>query len=340
MFDGQNTTIRCNILAGAGLCLLLLAVLAKIWMMAAAADRPAQPASPPAATVAIKPVPKGPPPDPEPRPIADVLRSGVLIVISKKSQQMYVFKDGALWKSSPVSTGKRGHITPSGVFAILQKRVRHRSNKYSNAPMPFMQRLTWDGIAIHAGRLPGYAASHGCIRLPHGFARELYSKTNSYTTTVVITNEPLKSDAAARTLALNTPMPRPKVPAAQATALAQASTPTAPAQAAIQPPTGLAATPVPIPSVAAAAPVVPAPVFAAAERGRTIQLAAADTAAQAEGEWVRLIASHPELSAFQKRIEPATVNARQVYRLRAIGPNAQAACTAMRAAKAACFSVN
>src|SRR3546814_10651322 len=69
-----------------------------------------------------------------------------------------------------VSTGMKGHRTPTGEFPVLQKRQWHRSNLYSNAPMPFMQRLTWDGIALHAGHNPGYPASHGCIRLQIGSA--------------------------------------------------------------------------------------------------------------------------------------------------------------------------
>jgi len=131
----------------------------------------------------------GPPPSQLPPAVGAVLQSGVLIVVSKASQRMYVFKDGVPWASSPVSTGKRGHSTPAGVFPILQKRVHHRSNIYSNAPMPYMQRLTWRGIAIHAGRLPGYAASHGCIRLPYSFARALFGLTKASATTVVAVPE-------------------------------------------------------------------------------------------------------------------------------------------------------
>jgi hypothetical protein len=78
---------------------------------------------------------------------------------------------------STVSTGKPGHDTPPGVFTILQKQKMHHSTLYDDAPMPFMQRLTWDGIALHAGRLPGYPASHGCIRLPAAFAETLYDVT-------------------------------------------------------------------------------------------------------------------------------------------------------------------
>jgi hypothetical protein len=338
MFGGQNSTIRNNILAGGALALLLLAVLVKAWMLGSGTVRPADLRSVPKVK-ATSAVSKGPPPDPEPRPIAEVLRSGELIVISKKSQQMFVFKNGVLWKTSPVSTGRRGHTTPSGVFAILQKAVRHRSNKYSNAPMPYMQRLTWDGVAMHAGRLPGYAASHGCIRLPHGFARELYAQTNAATTTIVITDSALKTDAAARTLALNMPMPRPRVPAAipdaPVTALVQAAIPPQSVRPVPPPAAIVAATAAAVPTTA---PVLPAPTAVA--HGPTIQLAAADSAANAEAEWARLVTAHPELRSFQRRIEPATVNARQVFRLRATAANAQATCSALRAANVPCFSVN
>ncbi len=78
-----------------------------------------------------------------------------------------------------------GHETPTGVFPILQKRKEHYSNLYNNAPMPFMQRLTWDGIALHGGRIPGHPASHGCVRLPHEFARKLFDTTEHGSTVVV-----------------------------------------------------------------------------------------------------------------------------------------------------------
>jgi lipoprotein-anchoring transpeptidase ErfK/SrfK len=110
----------------------------------------------------------------------------VRIVVSLSQQKAFVYKAGALLAASPVSTGRRGHETPTGIFPILEKQVHHRSNKYSNAPMPFMQRLTPYGIALHAGHLPGYPASHGCIRLPWGFAKRLYGLTG-YGTTVTIT---------------------------------------------------------------------------------------------------------------------------------------------------------
>lgn len=101
----------------------------------------------------------------------------VSVVVSLQLQVVYVFRGGTLIGVASASTGAAGHRTPTGKFTILQKRVFHRSNLYSNAPMPFMQRLTWTGIALHAGHNPGYPASHGCIRLPRAFAELLYGVT-------------------------------------------------------------------------------------------------------------------------------------------------------------------
>jgi hypothetical protein len=84
-----------------------------------------------------------------------------------------------------VSTGSKGHATPGGVFTILEKKQEHYSKKYDNAPMPNMQRLTWTGIAMHSGNLPGYPASHGCVRLPFDFSQLLYSATAKGGTVVV-----------------------------------------------------------------------------------------------------------------------------------------------------------
>lgn len=99
------------------------------------------------------------------------------MVISIDRQMVHVYDGDRLVGVASVSTGMKGHRTPTGDYPILQKREWHRSNIYSNAPMPFMQRLTWDGIALHAGHNPGYPASHGCIRLPYAFARKLFSMT-------------------------------------------------------------------------------------------------------------------------------------------------------------------
>jgi len=98
-------------------------------------------------------------------------------VVSLAEQKAYVYRAGKLIGVTTVSTGKRGHRTPTGSFTILQKRRKHFSNLYNNAPMPNMQRLTWTGIALHAGALPGYPASHGCVRLPMEFSKLLFAVT-------------------------------------------------------------------------------------------------------------------------------------------------------------------
>lgn len=100
------------------------------------------------------------------------------IVISLDKQNLTVYRGTEPIAKSRISSGRSGYRTPKGVFSILQKRKWHRSNIYSNAPMPYMQRLTWSGIALHEGHVPGYPASHGCIRLPDKFARELFSMTD------------------------------------------------------------------------------------------------------------------------------------------------------------------
>ncbi len=109
----------------------------------------------------------------------------VVVVISLPDQQLYVFRNGVRIGRSTVSTGKKGHGTPTGVFTILQRKVDHESSIYKGAKMPHMQRLTWDGIAIHAGGLPGYPASHGCVRVPVEFAEKLYSVTSMGTTVII-----------------------------------------------------------------------------------------------------------------------------------------------------------
>jgi len=99
------------------------------------------------------------------------------MLVSLKDQKIHVYRGTELIRTAPISSGRRGNSTPPGVFSILEKRRRHFSNLYNNAPMPYMQRLTWSGVAMHQGRLPGYPASHGCIRLPRDFARDLFGMT-------------------------------------------------------------------------------------------------------------------------------------------------------------------
>ena len=112
----------------------------------------------------------------------------LLLTIDLTAQRVMVYRDGTLVAASSISTGSAGRETPTGVFTILEKKVMHRSSTYDDAPMPFMQRLTSKGIAIHAGDLPGYPASHGCIRLPNEFAKQLYGITE-VGTPVMITND-------------------------------------------------------------------------------------------------------------------------------------------------------
>ena len=110
----------------------------------------------------------------------------VRIVVNIAEQRAYIYRGEALVAATTVSTGRDGKDTPSGVFTVLEKQVAHRSNRYNNAPMPYMQRLTWDGIAIHAGQNPGFPASHGCVRVPLAFAKMLYGITSVGTTVTVI----------------------------------------------------------------------------------------------------------------------------------------------------------
>jgi lipoprotein-anchoring transpeptidase ErfK/SrfK len=101
----------------------------------------------------------------------------LIIAVSVDQQKVRVYDANGLFAESPVSTGMKGHSTPMGVFSIIQKHKMHRSNIYSGAPMPYMQRITWSGVAMHAGVLPGYPASHGCIRMPTAFAVKMWNWT-------------------------------------------------------------------------------------------------------------------------------------------------------------------
>ncbi len=101
----------------------------------------------------------------------------VYVIVSLKDQHASIYDANGFVTRTRVSTGQAGHRTPSGVFSVIGKKRFHRSNIYSGAPMPWMQRITWSGVAMHAGVVPGYPASHGCIRLPAGFAPQLYKMT-------------------------------------------------------------------------------------------------------------------------------------------------------------------
>ncbi len=101
----------------------------------------------------------------------------IMAIVSIKSQQVTIYDAEGWIMRAPVSTGVKERETPAGVFAIVEKNKDHRSNMYDDAAMPNMQRITWNGLALHGGPLPGYAASHGCVRMPFGFAEKLFGKT-------------------------------------------------------------------------------------------------------------------------------------------------------------------
>ena len=112
-------------------------------------------------------------------------RGPLLLIVSLATQRATLYRNGIPIAITTVSTGQSGHVTPTGVFTILQRDIDHRSNIYDDAPMPYMQRLTWGGVALHGGTLPGYPASHGCIRLPHEFAKRLYGVTRLGMTVII-----------------------------------------------------------------------------------------------------------------------------------------------------------
>jgi hypothetical protein len=113
----------------------------------------------------------------------------LIVAISIQHQHLKVFDIHGLYAESPVSTGMPGHSTPMGVFSVIEKQRWHRSNIYSGAPMPYMQRITWSGVAMHEGVLPGYAASHGCIRMPGAFAIKLFGWTKRGARVIVVPGE-------------------------------------------------------------------------------------------------------------------------------------------------------
>jgi hypothetical protein len=122
--------------------------------------------------------------------MGEALSTGpVAMVVSITEQRAYVYRNGILIGATTVSTGRPGHQTPTGVFTVLQKQKEHRSTIYDGAPMPYMERLTWGGVALHAGGLPGYPESHGCIHLPSEFARRLFEISPNGMTVVIGTEQ-------------------------------------------------------------------------------------------------------------------------------------------------------
>src|SRR4051812_16793070 len=113
----------------------------------------------------------------------------LVLATSIHHKPLKIYDARAVFPEWPVCTGTRGHSTPMGVFSVIQKHKFHPSNIYSNAPMPYMQRITWSGVAMHAGVLPGYPASHGCIRMPMAFAIKMWNWTRMGARVVVTPGE-------------------------------------------------------------------------------------------------------------------------------------------------------
>lgn len=132
----------------------------------------------------------------------------MLAVVAISDQRITVYGADGKVSEAPVSTGTRGYETPPGIFTIVQKKEHHFSNLYEDGEMPFMQRITWTGIALHAGALPGYPASHGCVRLPRSFARQLFDVTDLGMRVVVVRNDIRPSDFAHPLLFMSRPVPK------------------------------------------------------------------------------------------------------------------------------------
>ena len=128
----------------------------------------------------------------------------MLLVVSLAAQRAAVYRNGVPIGISTLSSGRSGTPTPTGTFTVLERDAVHHSNLYDNAPMPHMLRLTWDGIALHGGDVPGYPASHGCIRLPRKFARLLFGVTR-IGTTVIVTDEAIEPRVASAEAELRAP---------------------------------------------------------------------------------------------------------------------------------------
>jgi len=120
------------------------------------------------------------------------------VIISVKKQRLTLYANGQPIAHSPVSTGVPGHPTPMGVFSVIEKQIYHESNLYSSAPMPYMQRITWSGVAMHQGVVPGHPASHGCIRLPREFAQRLWRITKVGARVIIAQDEATSPISQAR----------------------------------------------------------------------------------------------------------------------------------------------
>src|SRR5215211_5482908 len=113
----------------------------------------------------------------------------IMAIVSLRDQRVTIYDATGWILRAPVSSGQKGRETPAGIFSVIQKEAEHYSNLYDDAYMPHMQRITWSGIALHGGVLPGYAASHGCIRMPFDFAARLFDETAKGMRVIVTPND-------------------------------------------------------------------------------------------------------------------------------------------------------
>jgi len=152
-------------------------------------------------------------PDPKSSELAKAAHGPLQAIISIHDQKLTLYADGNPIAHSQVATGVPGHPTPTGIFSVIQKERYHTSNIYSGAPMPFMQRITWSGVALHLGVVPGHPASHGCIRLPDAFARQLWGTTKLGARVLIVRDEvapvPFEHE---RLFAFRQPAPPPVTP--------------------------------------------------------------------------------------------------------------------------------
>ena len=135
----------------------------------------------------------------------------LIIAISIDQQKVRIYDANGFFAESPVSTGMKGHSTPMGVFSVIQKHKLHHSNIYSGAPMPYMQRITWSGVAMHAGVLPGYPASHGCIRMPMAFAVKMWNWTRMGARVIVTPGEMTPANFSHPLLVAQKVVPQPVI---------------------------------------------------------------------------------------------------------------------------------
>src|SRR5215468_3083310 len=118
----------------------------------------------------------------------------IMAIVSLRNQRITVYDAKGWVLRAPVSSGQKGRETPAGIFSVIEKQAEHYSNLYDDAYMPHMQRITWSGIALHGGVLPGYAASHGCVRMPYAFAQHLFGLTDIGLRVIILRDDVAPAD--------------------------------------------------------------------------------------------------------------------------------------------------